>query len=74
MGDNDNDEWLVERVSPGSLRGRARIAWYRRHAAEIRATAENMKDQAVREQILEIARQYDKLATGIERLLVRPTN
>ena len=31
-----------------------------------------MKDQAVREQILEIARQYQNLAASIERLLVRP--
>jgi hypothetical protein len=74
MSDDDDDEWLVERVGPGSSEKavrRARIAQYRRHAADIRVKAENMKDQTVRQQLLDIARQYEALATSIERLPLR---
>jgi hypothetical protein len=57
MSDNDDD----------AMR-RLRIAQYRRIAADVRARAENMKDQTVREQLLDIARQYEQLASSIERL------
>ena len=46
----------------------ARMALYRQQAAGIRAKVENMKDQAMREQFLDIARQYEALATSIARL------
>jgi hypothetical protein len=77
MGDNGDDEdngdneWQVERLGPGSAEQasrRARIARYRRHAAALRSKAESMKDRTVREQFLDVARQYDQLALSIEQL------
>jgi hypothetical protein len=47
---------------------RAPIAWYRGQAAKIREEAENIRSQTVRRQLLGIARQYDDLAAGIQRL------
>ena len=71
MSDDDDNEWLVERVGPGSSlesTRRARIAWYRRQAVKVREKAENTKNQTVRRQLFGIARQYDDLASSIERL------
>jgi hypothetical protein len=71
MGDDYDDERLVEEVGPDSSvepTRQARIAWYRRQAAKIREEAENVKNQTVRRQLLGIARQYDNLATSLERL------
>jgi len=71
MGDDYDDERLVEEVGPDSSvepTHQARIAWYRRQAAKIREEAENVKNQTVRRQLLGIARQYDNLAISLERL------
>ena len=65
MSDDDDPDWLVERVGPGSS---TRIAQYRREAADIRAKAKTIKDATARERLLEIANQYDALAASIERL------
>ena len=72
MSGDDDNEWLVERIGQkapaGSATG-ARVARYRRHAADIRAKVENVKDRTARQMLLDVARQYDDLATSIERLL-----
>jgi len=65
MSDDDDPDWLVERVGPGSS---TRIAQYRREAADILAKAKTIKDATMREKLLEIARQYETLAASIERL------
>ena len=74
MSDDDDQKWLVERLGRGlaapSTR-RARIARYRRQAAEIREKANHIQDATVREQLLDVARQYESLATSIERLRPR---
>jgi hypothetical protein len=72
-GDDEDkgDEWRVERLGPGSSEQdsrRARVARYRRHAAALRWKAESMKDPTVREQFLDVARQYEELALSIEQL------
>jgi hypothetical protein len=41
---------------------------YRREAERLRAEAEIVHDPHSRQQLLEIARQYDSLAASIERL------
>ena len=72
MSGDDDDEWLVERVGheapAGSATG-ARVARYRRRAADIPAKVESVKDRTARQQLLDVARQYEDLATSIERLL-----
>jgi hypothetical protein len=70
-GDGEDDDWLVERITPGSSvdsTRRERVARYRRHAAAVRAKADEVRDPTVRQQLLDIARQYEALATSIERL------
>ena len=70
--DEDNsDEWLVERLGPGPAEQascQARVARYRQHAAVLRSKAESMKDSTLREQFLDVARQYEELALSIEWL------
>ena len=72
MGDDDSDaDWLVERVGPGSpaeTPRSERVAQYRREAAAVRAKAASVTDSTVRQQLLDIAHQYDVLAISIERL------
>jgi hypothetical protein len=74
MSDDDDHKWLVERLGRGlaepSTRA-ARIARYRRQAAEIRGKADHVQDATVREQLLDVARQYESLAASIERLQPR---
>jgi hypothetical protein len=65
MSDDEDPDWLVERVGP---RSSTRIAQCRREAADIREKAKNIKDRTTRERLLEIANQYDALAASIERL------
>ena len=45
---------------------------YRREAAHLRGVAEAAQDAMTREQLLDIARQYETLATSIERLPCAP--
>jgi hypothetical protein len=70
--DSNDDEWSVERVrvTSGSSR-QERVSQYRREAAAVRTQAEKMTDPRLREQLLDIARQYEELATSIERLRPR---
>jgi hypothetical protein len=41
---------------------------YRREAERLRAEAEKVPDPYTRQQLLNVARQYERLATSIERL------
>ena len=69
--EDNGDEWLVERLGPGSaeqISRRARIARYRQHAATLRSKAESVRDLTLRDQLLDVARQYEELALSIERL------
>ena len=69
--DGNDDEWFVERIGsglPGGSSRQERVAQYHREAAAIRARAEKMNNPSLREQLLDIARQYEALATSIERL------
>ena len=69
--DNGDNEWRVERLGPGSAEQasrQAQIAQCRRHAAALRSKAESMKELIVREQFLDVARQYEELALSIEQL------
>jgi hypothetical protein len=72
MSDDGSDaEWSVERVGSGPLGGSSRqerVARYRRKAAAVRTQAEKMTDPTIREQLLDVACQYEALATSIERL------
>jgi hypothetical protein len=74
MSDDDDHKWLVEHLGRGltapSSR-RARITRYRRQAEEIREKANHIQDATVRQQLLGVARQYEALATSIERLQPR---
>jgi hypothetical protein len=69
MSDDDESplDWLVERVGSASER-QQRIDGYRRRAAEIRTRAASVIDSTTRQQLLEIADQYEMLARSIERL------
>jgi hypothetical protein len=69
--DNDDNKWRVERLGPEPAEQasrQAQIAHYRRHAAVLRSKAQSMKDLMVREQFLDVARQYEELALSIEQL------
>ncbi len=64
---SDDDPWRVERDTPDDPRA-ARIARYRRHADQARQRAASIRDLTLRQQLLDIARQYEILADSIERL------
>jgi hypothetical protein len=49
-----------------------RVQRYRREAERLRAEAETVTDPYARQQLLNIARQYERLATSIERLPREP--
>jgi hypothetical protein len=69
--DENGEKWRVERLGSGSAEQaacRARVARYRRHATALRSKAESMEDLTLREQLLDVARQYEELALSIERL------
>ena len=69
--EDNSDEWLVERLGSGPAEQasrQARVARYRRHAAALRSKAESVKDLTLREQFLDVSRQYEELALSIERL------
>ena len=69
--DNGDNEWRVERLESESaeqVSRQAQIAQYRQHAAALRSKAKSMNDPIVREQFLDVARQYEELALSIEQL------
>ena len=47
---------------------RERAERYRREADRVRAVAETIRDPHTRQQLLEVARQYETLAISIERM------
>ena len=49
-----------------------RVQRYRREAERLRAEAEAAADPYARQQLLNVARQYDRLAASIERLPHEP--
>ena len=51
---------------------RARAGHYRREAEQLRQAAGVVKDTGLQQQLLTFAREYDKDATEIERLLSIP--
>ena len=72
MDDNDDPlpDWQVQRAGPGSNgpEDQERIARYRRHAADIQTRAASVTDPTTRQQLLDVATQYENLARSIERL------
>jgi len=57
-------------VMGGSSR-QERVARYRRQAAAVRAKADQVQDPTVHRQLLDVASQYEALATSIEQLPLR---
>jgi hypothetical protein len=68
MSDGGDDAWEVKPLQPGATGASRpeRVARYRQQAAKARQRAAEVTDPTVRQELLEIAAEYDKLAASIE--------